>query len=181
MSFSHILQRRTRGVSCALLIILCITSLAATKPLVLDPVLVYSAYPVGNSSEVSVPTTRDTLGAADHQFSTIESPTLIKTATVVTWNGSEDNRWSNPGNWEGGRVPGTSDTARFAASSGSEVLVDADSSGNVAGLILEPDYHGTLRLNRDLTVSNDLMLAGGTLNQGNYRLSVSHYRQTGGK
>jgi hypothetical protein len=46
---------------------------------------------------------------------------------------------------------------------------------------MEPDYDGTLSLKRDLTVSNDLVLAGGTLDQGNYRLSVSHYRQTGGR
>ena len=128
----------------------------------------------------TAPTASDTLRAADHQFRTIESPPPIKTAAVVTWKGSQDHRWSNPGNWEGSRVPGTSDVARFAAHSSSEVLVDADSSGAVAGLILEPDYRGTVTLKRDLTVSNDLVLAGGTLNQGNYRLSISHYRQTGG-
>src|SRR5262249_4383734 len=37
-----------------------------------------------------------------------------------------------------------------------------------------------LSLKRDLAVSNDLVLAGGTLDQGNYNLSVSHYRQTDG-
>ena len=93
---------------------------------------------------------------ADHQFLTIESPPSTETASVVTWKGGQDHRWSNPGNWEGGRVPGTSDAARFAAGSSSEVLVDADSPGTVADLILEPDYHGKLSLRRDLTVSNDL-------------------------
>lgn len=106
--------------------------------------------------------------------------TPIKTAAVVTWRGGPDHRWSNPVNWEGSRVPGTSDVARFAASSSSEVMVDADSSGTVAGLILEPDYHGTLSLGRDLTIADDLVLGGGTIDQGNYRLSISHYRQTGG-
>ncbi|MFL6373829.1 MAG: hypothetical protein ACJ73D_04095, partial [Pyrinomonadaceae bacterium] len=104
----------------------------------------------------------------------------VKSSAVVTWNGIQDHRWSNASNWEGNRVPGPSDVARFAALSGSEVLVDPDSSGTVAGIILEPDYQGTLILKHDLTVSNDLVLAGGTLNQGSYHLSVSHYRQTGG-
>jgi hypothetical protein len=134
----------------------------------------------GNSSEVIAPTSSDTPAASDYQFGTIENPTQSKSAEVVTWKGSQDDRWSNPGNWEGGCLPGTSDVARFDANSGTEVLVDADSSGIVAGLILDPDYHGTLSLDRDLVVSNDLVIAGGTLNQGSHHLRVSRYRQTGG-
>ena len=122
----------------------------------------------------------DTIRAADHHSGTIESPVQSKTAAVVTWKGGQDPRWSDPGNWEGGRVPGASDVVRFTGSSSSDVLVDADFSGTVSGLILEPDYQGMLSLKRDLTVTNDLVLAGGTLDQGNYRLSVSHYRQSGG-
>jgi hypothetical protein len=145
-----------------------------------DGQLVDSAYLSRNSSEVTTHTSLATLGAADRQFSTIESALPIKAAAVITWKGSQDNRWSNPGNWEGSRVPGTSDVVRFAASSSSEVQVDPDSSGTVASLILEPDYHGTLSLKRDLTVSNELVLSGGTVDQGNYSLSVGHYRQKGG-
>ena len=122
----------------------------------------------------------NTASATEHQSRNIERRSPIKTAAVVTWKGNHDHRWSNAANWESGHVPGASDVARFAAPSSSGVLVDADSPGAVAGLILEPDYRGTLSLKRDMTVSNDLVLAGGTLNQGNYRLSVSHYRQTGG-
>ena len=54
------------------------------------------------------------LGAANHQFRTIESPPLIETSAVVTWKGSQDHRWSNPGNWEGSpssRKAGRSDKA----------------------------------------------------------------------
>jgi hypothetical protein len=121
------------------------------------------------------------LGSTDRPLRIGESSLTIKTAAVVTWTGDQDHhRWSNPGNWDGGRVPGPTDVARFAANSSSEVLVDADSSGTVAGLILEPDFHGTLSLKRDLTVSNDLVLAGGTLNQGDYGLRLGNYRQTGG-
>ncbi|HRI02227.1 MAG TPA: carboxypeptidase-like regulatory domain-containing protein [Pyrinomonadaceae bacterium] len=117
--------------------------------------------------------------AKHHQFPAIENPSPSKTTAVVTWKGSQDNRWSNPGNWEGRRVPGTSDVVRFAVGSNSAVL-DTGAPGVVAGLVLESDYEGTVTLQRDLTVSSDLMLAGGTLSQGNYRLSLRNYRQTGG-
>lgn len=128
----------------------------------------------------SVPIASDAHRLVHHQF-IVENLVPGATVAVVTWNGNVDQRWSTPGNWEGGRVPGASDLARFATSSGSEVLVDADSSGIVAGLVLEPGYHGTLGLGRDLTVVNDLVIAGGTINQGSYDLSVSNYRQTGGR
>ena len=87
--------------------------------------LVYSSNLGGNPGEVTASTGSDILGAMNHQFRTIESPPQIKAAAVVTWKGSQDDRWSNPGNWEGDRVPGASDVARFAARSSSEVLVDA--------------------------------------------------------
>lgn len=128
----------------------------------------------------TAPTASDTHDETKHQFPVIETPPPVKTAAVVTWKGSQDQRWSNPGNWEGGHVPRASDVARFAARSRAGALVDADSTGVVAGLILEPDYRGTLSLKRDLTVGTELVLAGGTLNPGDYRLSVGHYRQTGG-
>lgn len=127
----------------------------------------------------TVPTASDTLDLTDQRLRTIESRPPIKAAAVVTWKGGPDHRWSDPDNWEGGRVPGRSDVARFAARSSSAVM-DAASPGAVASLVLEPDYRGTLTLERDLTVSNYLVLGGGTINQRNYRLSVSHYRQTGG-
>ena len=138
--------------------------------------------PANDSPAVEVSaaqTASDTVITTDHQFRTTESRPPIKTAAVVTWLGSQDHRWSNPRNWEGSRVPGSSDVARFTERSNSAVF-DAASPNTVAGLVLEPDYSGTVTLKRDMTVSNDLVLAGGTFNQGNYHLSLSNYRQTGG-
>src|SRR5437870_5715654 len=35
---------------------------------------------------------------------------------VIMWQGGQhDHRWSSPGNWMGGHVPGASDVARFPA------------------------------------------------------------------
>ena len=66
---------------------------------------------------------------------------------VVTWRGGQgDHRWSNAANWEGGHVPGASEVVRFTRASTSDSLVDQDTSGAVAGLVLEEGYGGTLSL-----------------------------------
>ena len=111
----------------------------------------------------------------------LESLSPVYAAPIVTWKGSHDNHWSNPANWEGGRVPGAADVAQFSGGADSGVLVDADSPGTVAGLILKADFRGVLRLGRDLTVSDQLVIAGGTLDQGDFPLSVKRYLQTGGQ
>ncbi len=37
-------------------------------------------------------------------------------AATIVWSGlGTDNKWTAPGNWEGGDAPGTSDTAQFGA------------------------------------------------------------------
>src|SRR5438132_1435495 len=73
---------------------------------------------------------------------------------VITWRGGRrDRRWSNRRNWEGGRVPGANDIARFTAHSKSDVIVDTHLAG---GLKLEPGFHGAVKLNSDLTLSGDM-------------------------
>src|SRR5260370_17971360 len=100
---------------------------------------------------------------------------------VINWRGTAaDHRWSNPANWEGGDVPRASDVAGFTAHSKSDASVDGDSVGMIAGLELEPGYRGTISLRRDLNVTGDLVIAGGSLNQGDYSLSASRYNQSGG-
>src|SRR5438270_388104 len=102
-----------------------------------------------------------------------------KCAAVVTWRGGQnDHRWSNPANWVGGQVPGTSDVARFPAQSKSDV--DMDSIGMIAGLELEPGYRGTITLKRDLRVAGEVVIASGSFEQGSYSLSARHYSQSGG-
>lgn len=46
---------------------------------------------------------------------------------------------------------------------------------------MERDYSGSVALNRDLIVSGELVLAGGTFNQSHHSMCVGRYRQTGGK
>lgn len=97
-----------------------------------------------------------------------------------TWSGSTgDARWSNPANWMGGVVPGPSDVARFDAFS-SDAVLDAASCGVVSQIVMEAAYAGTLRLERDLTVTGEFLLAGGRFEQGRHRLATSSIRQTGG-
>ena len=99
---------------------------------------------------------------------------------IFTWSGSTgDARWSNPANWSGGVVPGPSDVARFNALS-SDVVLDAASSGVVSGIVMEESYPGTLRLERDLAVTGEFILAGGRFEQRRHRLATFGLRQTGG-
>src|ERR1043166_9403380 len=81
---------------------------------------------------------------------------------VIRWRGQRnDHRWSNPANWEGGHVPEATDVVRFGAHTISDALIDADSVGHVAGLVLEQGYRGAVTLERDFTVSGDFVIAGG--------------------
>ena len=96
---------------------------------------------------------------------TAASPARATTSSraIITWLGAaSDARWSNPANWQGGRVPGAFDIARFAASS-SDARVDAEFGGAIGGIILEPDFAGAVRLDRALTIRGDVSIAGGTL------------------
>jgi hypothetical protein len=117
-----------RQILLTILLLTASLSILVQKNGCIPAALVYSTNLGGNLGEVTASTGSDILGARNHQLRTIESPLQIK---AVTWKGSQDHCWSNPSNWEGGRVPGASDVARFAARSSSEVLVDADSSGSV--------------------------------------------------
>jgi hypothetical protein len=149
-------------------------ALALVRPL--NPASGVTAFEVNKAQ-----TTADARAATGHRFGAIESSSQVNTGATVTWKGGQDNRWSNPANWEDGHVPGATDVARFAGGSDSRVLLDAESPGAVAGLILEADYRGTLSLGRDLTVNNEIMLAGGALDQGDFSLIAKRYLQTGGK
>src|SRR5206468_3767916 len=99
---------------------------------------------------------------------------------AVTWSGRRrDCRWNNPANWEGGVVPGASAVVRFTSAT-SDVLVDSGFRGQVAGLVLDAGYRGTLTLGRDVTVYGDVVIAGGTLNQAGHNLNARGYKQSGG-
>ena len=88
---------------------------------------------------------------------------LLRSGATITWLGAGgDARWSNPANWAGGVVPGPSDVARFAAAGSTDARADAGFGGVVAGIVLEQEYTGTLRVERDLLIAGDLTMAGGT-------------------
>ena len=98
--------------------------------------------------------------------------TLPGTGATITWLGAAaDSRWSNPANWDGGRIPGPSDVARFAASS-RDAVVDPGFAGLVGGLVLEEGYAGRLRLAGVLRINGDLLMAGGTLAGGDAALWI---------
>ncbi len=89
---------------------------------------------------------------------------------VWTGNGNNSN-WSNGSNWDGGWIPGVGDLVRFGSLSGNAV-VDGNFAGAVAGLSLEAGYNGTVSLERDLTITGNVVLAGGTLNAGSQTITV---------
>jgi hypothetical protein len=100
---------------------------------------------------------------------------------VINWRGGQrDQRWSNAANWEGGRVPGASDVARFTGESSGDALVDRESLGAVAGIEMARGYDGTLRLERDLEVSGNVVIADGRIEQDGHSLRATSYRQSGG-
>lgn len=84
-------------------------------------------------------------------------------ASVVVWRGgTDDPRWSNPANWEGGRVPNAKDQVRLPAGAG-DALVDLAFSGRVAAITLDERYAGTLTLAHALDVRGPLVVNGGTV------------------
>ena len=106
--------------------------------------------------------------------------TLKPDAAVMTWTGSNDNRWSNPRNWDSGRVPGPSDVARFTRGFNAEVEIDSKAIGSIGAMVVDVNFHGTIVLGRDFTIASSLLLQSGNFRQGDHDLVVNNYRQDGG-
>lgn len=102
-----------------------------------------------------------------------------KVRASITWTGASDARWSNPANWDSGRVPSPSDLVHLTGSA--ETQIDAAFSDAVAGLVLAPDFSGTVRLGRDLRVRGDVVIQGGTFLQGEHALTAMGWTQTHGQ
>lgn len=80
---------------------------------------------------------------------------------IRVWNGlGADDNWSTPGNWSDDQIPGETDTARFDGTSSSNAVIDPGYAGTIGDIDVRPEYGGTIRLNRDLTVTNHFLLAG---------------------
>lgn len=70
--------------------------------------------------------------AATTQPSNDHSSELSNHRAELTWLGTAgDARWSNPANWDGNRIPGPSDIARFPAGSSDAVATIASDSGTL--------------------------------------------------
>jgi hypothetical protein len=106
---------------------------------------------------------------------------VIPVARAVWRGGAGDARWSNLGNWDGNRVPGARDVAHFDADSSGEAMVDPAFAGQVAGIVLEEGYVGTVRLARPLVVRGDLSIAGGVFEQSLHPLVTVGWSQAAGE
>ena len=104
---------------------------------------------------------------------TLDNPRSLRGMTVVTWTGNQDHRWTNPRNWDAGRVPRASDIARFSARSNSAADLNEHAPYTVAGLLMESDYRGEITLNTNLTILNDLVL-----DRKSTRLNSSHIQKS---
>lgn len=81
---------------------------------------------------------------------------------IVEWSGAAESvapNWSDPDNWVGGARPGACDVAKLGPAA-LDSVVDSEFDGEIAGLILDRAYAGTLRLRRGLTIAGDLSVAG---------------------
>src|SRR5919205_1333401 len=106
--------------------------------------------------------------------------TLKPVGAVVTWNGSHDNRWSNPRNWDSGHMPGPSDVAHFTSGSALAVEIDSKAAGVVGAVVVDADFHGTIVLGRNFAIASNLLLQSGRFRQGDHDLTIQSYRQDGG-
>ena len=109
------------------------------------------------------------------------TPALSANATVITWTGSHDNRWSNPRNWDLGHVPGPTEVARLSKSPRAVVEIDAQATGVVGAMMVDSEFRGTILLQRDFTIASNLSLQSGLLRQGDHDLTVNSYQQDGGR
>ncbi len=106
----------------------------------------------------------------------------VTSGNTLMWTGKGgDGRWSTTANWQNGVAPTAADTVRFSANQVAETVIDAAFAGSVAGLVLDAGYAGTVRLARDLVVAGDIVLAGGTIQQGAYQLATTGFHQSGGR
>ena len=102
---------------------------------------------------------------------------------IVEWSGAaaaETPNWSDPENWVGGARPGGCDVVRFGDTAFDSV-VDADFDGEIAGLILDRGFSGTVRLRRTLRIDGELVVAGGTLEQGRSGIAAGNVLLAGGE
>ena len=89
---------------------------------------------------------------------------LTADAATITWSGGgADNLASNTANWSGNALPQDGDDVVFDSTSTKDCTWDIYVTP--LSLTLDAAYTGTITLNRELTVTGDAVITGGTFNQ----------------
>ena len=99
----------------------------------------------------------------------------IALAASVTWDGEgADDNWSTAANWSGDAAPGAADTALFDGTGQTDAILDSSFGGTVSRLQTTAAFTGTITVRKNLTINENLLMSGGTLNANtsNYTLTV---------
>src|SRR5207302_8066934 len=98
-----------------------------------------------------------------------------------TWIGlGIDTSWLTTGNWQGGVVPGSSDTPIFDGNSSKNSTVVAGFAGTIGNLTINTGYTGTITLGRSLTINGSYTQAAGTFTAGSNALTTGGFTLSGG-
>jgi len=85
-------------------------------------------------------------------------------AATITWDAEGgDSNWSTAANWSGDSVPTASDVALFDGTGKTDAVIDQSFVGTIHQLQLASTFTGSVILNKNLIVNDQLMLSGGTL------------------
>lgn len=101
-------------------------------------------------------------------------PAVTFCANINWTNGNSTLLWTDPGNWDGGNVPGVNDIAVFNGTSTDDCVIASNVS--VAGVLIEASYTGIISqvnsASEKLTVgTSGISMSGGTFNPANIELS----------
>ncbi|SCY23558.1 hypothetical protein [Desulfoluna spongiiphila] len=119
-------------------------------------------------------------GQSDDLFDSVGSRSVVVTTVDdgLAWTGAEDALWSNPANWNAGRLPTSTDTLTLKGAGAIEI----DGDVTLAGLVLGSGFTGTVTQGEGaLTVNGDLVINGGTFAGGALPMDVNgSFVQTAG-
>jgi len=108
-------------------------------------------------------------------FYTVDDVATQSSGTGITWtNGSGDNKWSTAGNWQGGAVPTSADTAVFNSTATDDCTIDTNVS--VKGINIVSGYSGTITQSSTYTVTvgtEGFTQAGGTFTGGDSAVTIN--------
>jgi hypothetical protein len=109
---------------------------------------------------------------------TAANGTYTSTTNPYVWTGGGANAlWTTVGNWSGGAVPGSSNTAVFTGTACStNCSPTINTSANVNGIYVLPDYTGTITQGAGYTITTNNWIQGaGTFVGGNSAIYVNTF------